>query len=125
MGNGKTRIVCFAGCDQSDVLKTVGLTWRDLRPLGKIAPVIRWRLTLEDQKESLERQLGLAMMLQAVERAKRTYWAGAERRIRGELEQVRCRLEPEKVMQEYRERTFRERVRKHGFTRMWEEYGET
>src|SRR6185312_4820966 len=107
-----------AGCETSAILAAMGLSWDALFD-GKPKLEVRARLSLMEQKESLERQLGLAMVLQAVERAKRTYWAAAERRIRSELEQVRCRLEPEKVWQEYRERTFRERVRKHGWERLW------
>ena len=30
MGGGRTRLHCFAGCAQKDVLEALGLTWRDL-----------------------------------------------------------------------------------------------
>jgi len=31
MGGGDTRIHCFAGCSQKDVLAAFGLTWKDLK----------------------------------------------------------------------------------------------
>lgn len=123
MGHGKTRVHCFSGCSQADVLKAAGLTWRDLRP-GKVTPEIRQRMTLEDQRRALERQLGLVIVLGAIEKGKRAYWNAAERRIRGELQEVRLRLEPEKVWQEWRERQVQARIKKYGFDELWRQvYG--
>lgn len=86
-------------CDVRDILKAAGLTWDALFD-GKPTPEIRRRVSLQERRESLERQLGLVIMLQAVERAKRRYWAAVERRIRRELFWVRWELEPEKIEQE-------------------------
>lgn len=120
MGAGNTRIHCFGGCVQADVLKAAGMTWKDLRPGGVVAPAIRERMTLEDWREQLERQLGLVAVLGAID-GKRAYWAAAEKRIRGELNQLRAKLEPEKVMQEYREQRFHKRVKKYGIEQLWKE----
>jgi hypothetical protein len=40
MPDGSTRLHCFAGCDSDDVLASIGLTWRSIRPLrtATIAP---------------------------------------------------------------------------------------
>lgn len=109
-----------AGCETSAILAAMGLSW-DALFNGKPKPEIRAILSLKEQKDSLERQLGLVAVLQAVEREKRAYWAAAERRMRGELEQVRCRLEPEEVWREYQAR----RIKQCGFEKMWEEvYGD-
>lgn len=115
MGNGNTRVHCFGGCSQLDVLEAAGLTWRDLRP-GEVAPAIREQMSWHDQSEALERQLGLIAVLQAID-GKPAYWQAAERRAAGELELLRCRMEPEKVLQEYRGRMAREL----GFEVAWRE----
>lgn len=36
MGAGNTRLHCFGGCAQADVLRAAGLAWKDLRPGAKI-----------------------------------------------------------------------------------------
>src|SRR6185312_14209745 len=87
MGGGRTRLHCFGGCHQADVVRTAGLEWKDLRS-GSVQPFIRERMTLEDQRKSLERQLGLVAMLGAIEKGKRNYWGAAEKRIRQEIEQL-------------------------------------
>lgn len=79
-------------------------------------------MTLEERKESLERQLGLVMWLGAIEKGRRAYWAAAERRIRGELGQLRCELEPEQIIREWQERQFQERVRRVGWDAIWQEF---
>lgn len=106
------------GCDTKDILAALGMTWGSLFD-GKPSPETRQRMTREEQRKRLERQLGLVIVMGAVEREKRRYWAAAERRIRGEIEMLRCWLEPEKVIQGWRERQFHQRVRKVGWDATW------
>lgn len=106
IGQGKKGVLlcCMSHrCDTRDILKALGLTWGDLFD-GKPTPEIRRLLGWEALRENLERQLGLVIWLGGVERGKAHYWAAAERRIRGELDVVRCRIEPERVYQELRGR---------------------
>src|SRR5882672_11701867 len=51
MGQGNTRLNCFGGCNQADVIKAAGLTWRDLKPGGVMTPEIRGRLADERKLE--------------------------------------------------------------------------
>jgi hypothetical protein len=123
MGQGKTRLHCFGGCDQADVLRAAGLEWKDLRP-GDVPESIKRQMSLEDHKESLERQRGLARWIAALEPDKRkmAYWRAAWKRISSELLQVRLQLEPSKVLQEHREKRFQEKVRNVGWDGIWEEF---
>ena len=107
------------GCDTKSILDALGLGWGDLFA-GKPTPAIRERLSLEDQYEALDRQLGLIAVLGAID-GKPAYWNAAEKRIKAEIDQLRCRLEPEKVYQEWRERMLKARVKKLGWERMWSE----
>lgn len=125
MGGGKTRLVCFAGCKQIDILSAKGLKWKDLRP-GNVSPEIRKSLSLKDQRDSLEKQLGWVIMLGAVEKNKRNYWAAAERNIRKELDIFRCQLGPEKVYEEWKQRMFQWKIKHLGWEKLWNEiYGDT
>jgi hypothetical protein len=121
MGQGRTRLVCFAGCKQADILSVKKMTWRDLR-LGPVTPEVRQMMTLEKRYEALERQVGLAAILQAIDKGKRAYWSAAERRIEAEIQELRPLLEPEKVFQEWRERMFKKRINKYGWDEMWSEW---
>lgn len=38
MGNGNTRLHCFAGCSQGDVIEAAGLQWKDLRAENNWTP---------------------------------------------------------------------------------------
>lgn len=109
-----------AGCDTRDILAAVGLTWQALFD-GKPPPEIRRRVGLREAKEVLERQLGLVIVLGASEKEKRSYWAAAERRIRSELSSLRCELEPEKVIEEWRERYFQQKLQRSGWDGLWAE----
>ena len=106
------------GCETSAILAALGLKWTDLFE-GKPTPEIRARLGLEDLLDNLHHQLGLVIALGAVEKAKRNYWAAAERRIRGEIDRVRCKIRPEEIIQEYREREFRARLKRLGWEGLW------
>lgn len=123
MGAGRTRLHCFVGCHQSDVLKAAGLSWKDLRS-GEAEPQIRERMTLEDERKRLERRLGLAMMLGAIEPQKRNYWAATVKGIRAELKQLAAKMEPEKVWRWYQKQKFHKAVQRGDTERLWRElYG--
>jgi hypothetical protein len=108
------------GCDTKTILGAIGLTWAALFD-GKPPPEIRRRVGLREAKEVLERQLGLVIILGAIEKEKRSYWAAAERRIRSELSDLRCQLEPEKVIEEWRKRCFQQKLQQLGWDGLWEE----
>jgi len=110
-----------AGCDTRDILAAAGLKWQDLFD-GAPSPELRQRMTLERRRDALERQLGLVIVLGAIEKEKRRYWAAAERRIRGELEEMRCWLEPDEVVREWRERRFQARLRQIGWDGIWRKF---
>lgn len=109
------------GCDTRDILAAAGLKWSDLFD-GKPTPELKQRMSRERQKEVLERRLGLVIVLGAIEQEKRRYWAAAERRIRGEINELRCWLDPEKVIREWREQQFQEKVRRIGWDAIWKAF---
>lgn len=96
MGAGNTRVHCFAGCSQADVLKAVGLTWRDLKPGRTVDPEIKGRLADERKLEKLQRQYGLMLWLASAEPKKRLYWEAAIRRVLAEMEPLYWKLMPGK-----------------------------
>lgn len=123
---GKTAVLvhCFGcGADGKAVMQAIGLSPRHLFYSSETAPAVRQRVSQQDQLESLDRQLGLIAVLGAID-GKPAYWNAAEKRIKAEIDQLRCRLEPEKVYQEWRERMLKARVKKLGWEGLWEEvYG--
>ena len=90
-----------AGCDTRDILAAMGLTYSDLF-YDEATPQVRARTSLQEHRENLERELGLAMWLGALEPG----WGPLVRQIRKDLQLVRCRLEPEVVYQEWRGRVW-------------------
>ena len=106
----RSRLWCPSGCKADDILAAVGLTWKDTlyTQRGSLSPeeykAQRRKQELRAAKESLERQLGLVIMLRATEKGKQAYWAAAEKRIRQELFCVRWELEREKVEDEIMQR---------------------
>lgn len=97
-GKRGVLIRCMSnGCDTADILDAMGLEWNDLF-FDKITPQVRARTSLQDRRENLERRLGLVIWLGALD----SEWAYVEKRIRGELQLLRCRIEPLKVIQEQR-----------------------
>lgn len=121
MGQGKTRLHCFAGCYQADVLRAVGLTWKDLRPDGDVGAEIKGRLADEGNLERLDRDFGLALWLLAIDHEKKRYWRAAAKRIGTERRELRDQMYPE----EKRARDFQERVRKVGWDGIWGEFMES
>jgi hypothetical protein len=112
-----------AGCDTRDILEALGMKWGDLFD-GKASPEVQARIGFQEMRARLERQLGLVAWLGAIENGKRAYWAAAERRIKSELDHVRCRLEPDKIIREFQNRQFRRRVAREGLEKMLEEVWE-
>lgn len=73
IAEGKKGVVikCMsAGCETRDILAALGLGWGDLFE-GKPTPQVRARTSLYDQRENLERQLGLVLWLKALENGPR------------------------------------------------------
>lgn len=65
MGGGNVRLHCFAGCPQKAVLGAIGLTWRDLKPEGKIDPVIMRQIVVAEAKRKAQKE----------ERTRLLWWA--------------------------------------------------
>lgn len=95
MGQGKTRLHCFSGCCQADVLRAAGLTWKDLRP-GDVTPELKGRLGDERKLERLQQRYGVMQWLTYVEPEKRRYWEAAMRRVREEMEPLYWELMPDR-----------------------------
>jgi hypothetical protein len=99
-GKRGVLIRCMShGCDTRDILDAMGLSFSDLF-FDKMTPQVFARTQIYDLRESLERELGLAMWLGALE--KPAYWRVVERRIVAELLAVRCKIEPLVVYREQR-----------------------
>jgi len=90
------------GCETADILKAVGLTFSDLFR-DSITPEVRARTTLQEQRENAERRLGLVLWLSALD----PDWIPIQKRIRGELLAIRCRMEPLEVYREIRGRQWK------------------
>lgn len=123
MGNGRTRLKCFAGCAQGDVVRSAGLKWSDLRP-GEVSAEIRARMNARDERDNLERRLGLVMVLEVLEPRKRNYWLAAERGIRKEMLSYMAKHEPEKAWRYYQKRRYHKALKSGSVERLWVElYG--
>jgi hypothetical protein len=95
MRNGKTRLHCFAGCPQADVLRAIGLTWKDLRPDGEVGAEIKGRLADEAKLERLQRRYGLVQARRILEPENRRYWEAAARNLLKELEPLYWEVMPD------------------------------
>lgn len=95
MGQGKTRLHCFGGCDQADVLRAAGLEWKDLRP-GDVPSEMRNRLSGEEKLEKLQWQHALMQWMAVLEPGKRRYWEAAMRRVVKEIEPLYWEVMPDK-----------------------------
>jgi hypothetical protein len=105
------------GCHTSDILKAWGMTYESLFH-GKPTAEVRISLTQRQVRAALEKQLDLVIVLGAID-GKPAYWNVAEKRIRGDISQLRCALEPEQIYREYRDRMFQQRVKKYGWDSLW------
>lgn len=94
---------CFAGCSRAEILAAMGLQVRDLA-LNEFHKNPQWEQQKSDRErlETLERRHGLFIMLQAVEPAKRNYYAAAERNTAVEIRELRTIIFP--VEEYYRRR---------------------
>lgn len=120
MGNGHTRLHCFGGCSQESVLRSAGMTWKDLRP-GSVPHEIQGRIRDERRLEWLDRRFAIVLWLAAIDKLKRNYWKVAARRIGLERRELREKLNPELK----REREFQEQVRKAGWDETWRTFLES
>jgi hypothetical protein len=109
-GDERASVWCPAGCKSDDVLSAVGLTWKDTiyAQREKLSPAdynaARRKSGLRALKDLMLYQIGLVIMLQAVEPAKRGYWAKLERTLRSNLFFVRWELEQKIVEEEIMQR---------------------
>jgi hypothetical protein len=101
-----------AACKTEDILAALGLAWKDVMGEGVRNPVVRVRMTLERQREVLTEKYLSARLLVSLEPEKRNYWRAVERSAYAELQAVRCKLEPEAVIREWRERQWQKMSRK-------------
>ena len=117
MPNGNTRLHCFAGCSQHEVVNAMGLRWYDLTPEGEIelTKELRQRLKDSDRLDRLRRQNGLALIMQAVEPEKRNYWKAVERNTAIEGQRLRDKLYPEQKLQREHEARVQAIIREYGF----------
>jgi hypothetical protein len=99
-------------CKPEDILAALGLSWKDVMGERVRNPVVRVRMTQERQREVLTTQYLSARLLASLEPEKRNYWRAVERRCYAELQAVRCRLEPDAVIREWRERQWQSMSRK-------------
>ena len=92
---GKSKVNCFAGCNDVDVLASKGLTVGDLyADKRKMTPALRIQIADEERLALLERQHGLAIMAQAILPGERNYWRTVERNIFVKIRWLRDKLEP-------------------------------
>ena len=118
---GRSKVHCFAGCYDLDVLASKGLTVGDLYADKRtMTPAIRQELSDRDRLAILERRHGLFIMLQAVEPEKRYYWAAAERNVLVEIRQLRRTLFPVEVYYQRRAQRIRRITAEYGFDELWE-----
>jgi hypothetical protein len=104
MGDGKTRLHCFGGCDQKAVLDALGLSWSDLGASSKPDPF--WQS--QRRLEAAERKNGLSIIMQAIEPRHRYYWAAVEKNTSAEIQSIRDRIHPEEARQREVQRILRE-----------------
>lgn len=111
MQNGNTRLNCFAGCAQADVLKAAGMMWRDLKPGGAVDRELRGRLADEGKLEKLTRQFGLALWLEAIEPKRSRYWQAVMLRVIREMEPLYWKIMPDRErfekIREFEEKDYR------------------
>ena len=92
-GKRGVLIRCMSnGCDTRDILGALGLTYSDLF-YDRMTAQVRARTSLQDQRESLERELGLAIWLRLTD---------LEKKLRKEIQLIRCRIEPLVVYREWK-----------------------
>jgi hypothetical protein len=87
-------IVCRSqGCSTKEILAAMDLTWSSLFD-GKPTPAIRQRMVEEDYLRNLEKCLGLADFLAAIESDKRHYWRRAASNMEKKIVRLRLKLYP-------------------------------
>lgn len=95
-----------AGCDTRDILKAMGLTWKDVMGERIHDPVLRIRMSREAQAEAAKESWLSARLLMSVEPEKAKYWQTVALNAHADWQRLRCRLEPESIFREYRGRVW-------------------
>jgi hypothetical protein len=117
---GRSKVNCFAGCDDVVVLSSKGLTVGDLYADKRaITPEIRRRWADEDRLKLLELQHGLAIMAQAVLPGELRYWQTVERNISVKGRALRDKLYPSEKEQRRREHETQRVIAEYGFEELW------
>ena len=118
--DGKTFLHCFRGCTVEEILRAKGLRMGDLFAESRtVTPIMRGRWADEERLEILERRHGLFIMLQAVEPAKRNYYAAAERNIAVEIRDLRRILFPVEAYYLRRNERTKAIIEAYGLTELW------
>jgi len=133
MGAGNTRLHCFSGCSQADVLEAAGLKWKDLKLGGTLEPEILGKFADERKLQHLERKYGLMQWLASLER--RQYWEAAMRRVLAVMEPLYWKVIPDKErfdrIREFEQKEYKNRRldwqyrRQHGIDRAASSTGES
>jgi hypothetical protein len=98
-GPDRTRVHCFYGCKQDDILAAVGLTWKDCYYEQRVSsPETRKRMFMVQQLEVRERRIGLMEMLLLYEPAREQYWSKAIANTETEIIWLRRTLYPDKLL---------------------------
>ena len=112
IAEGRKQPIVFkcmsAGCTQEEILKAMGLTWRDLMGERVRTPELSQRLKDEHRLRQLEERKTECIRKQYFDEPKRfRYWRRAEEGVRRDLLALRNRLTPEgRVLRETKEREF-------------------
>jgi hypothetical protein len=122
MGNGNTRLHCFAGCAQQSVIDAVGLRWADLRPDTGFKPsAAMWRVwELEREEEAMHRAWPLAEWLSVIEPWNRGYWRSQAQDFFERWYWLRCTLYPSEKKARDRQAEARRIIAEYGEDELWE-----
>lgn len=118
---GRSKVNCFAGCDDLDLLSSKGLTVSDLyADKREITPEIIKRWSDEERLELLERQYGLAIMARVVLTTERNYWRVVEQNVFEQMHDLRDTLYPEEKAQREQAAEVQRIIAAYGFEELWE-----
>jgi len=68
MGDGRTRLHCFAGCSQRSVIDALGLTWRDLRREESFDPEVQRQIREVEARREAEKDERTKLLWKARDR---------------------------------------------------------
>ena len=103
MKGGNTRLHCFSGCPQQAVVEAAGLKWGDLTLESAPDPYWAAKRAEEDRLALIEKRVGLAIMMGAIEPEHKRYWDAVERNGMAEIERIRPdkQREVQRIIAEY------------------------